>query len=164
MDNKKKILKDQKTITALVVKKFPAYYLAGGTALAFHFGHRFSEDLDFFSPQYEAGKTEEIMRFIKKETGYPFVAKSSVPSTKRMAGMRVFYIELGKGVSMKVDFVEDVLPNTQKIENGILSKQDIYIRKIYAAIGSKGNCPMSVEPLLVGGRASRICMIFIGCL
>jgi predicted nucleotidyltransferase component of viral defense system len=27
----------------------PAFYLAGGTGLALHFGHRFSYDLDFFS-------------------------------------------------------------------------------------------------------------------
>ena len=26
------------------------FYLAGGTALALHLGHRLSEDLDFFSP------------------------------------------------------------------------------------------------------------------
>ena len=29
------------------------YYLAGGTALSLHFGHRFSHDLDFFSPHAE---------------------------------------------------------------------------------------------------------------
>ena len=153
MNIKKMILKDQKTITGLVVKKFPAYYLAGGTALAFHFGHRFSEDLDFFSPQYDAGKTKEIMWFIKKETGHSFAPDSSVPSTKKTAGMSVFYIELGKEISMKIDFVEDVLPCTQKTVNGILTKQDIYIRKIYAAIGTKGKLSYTGR-VVPGGRQS----------
>jgi predicted nucleotidyltransferase component of viral defense system len=29
----------------------PSFYLAGGTALSLHLGHRYSYDLDFFSPQ-----------------------------------------------------------------------------------------------------------------
>ncbi|MGQ9512423.1 nucleotidyl transferase AbiEii/AbiGii toxin family protein [Thermodesulfitimonas sp.] len=39
-------------IKALAVERiFPkwGFYLAGGTGLALHLGHRFSEDLDFFS-------------------------------------------------------------------------------------------------------------------
>jgi hypothetical protein len=153
MDNQKKILKDQRNITALVVKKFPVYYLAGGTALAFHFNHRFSEDLDFFSPQYDPDQAGEIMQFIQKKTGFPFVPDSQVPSTKKTAGMRVFYIGLSKDISMKIDFVEDVLPNTQKTAKGILSKQDIYIRKIYAAIGTKGKLSYTGRAV-PGGRQS----------
>ena len=33
MNVKAKIVKDQKRITRMVVEKFPAYYLAGGTKL-----------------------------------------------------------------------------------------------------------------------------------
>lgn len=39
------------------VKKFPVierYYLAGGTGLALHLGHRYSVDLDFFSEEGDA--------------------------------------------------------------------------------------------------------------
>ncbi|MDW8267864.1 MAG: nucleotidyl transferase AbiEii/AbiGii toxin family protein [Anaerolineae bacterium] len=35
------------------------YYLAGGTGLALHLGHRFSVDLDFFSPALDATGPEE---------------------------------------------------------------------------------------------------------
>lgn len=40
------------------------YYLAGGTALSLHFGHRFSHDLDFFSQTPE--KSFVIVSFLKK--------------------------------------------------------------------------------------------------
>ena len=43
--------------------------LAGGTALAFHIGHRVSEDLDFFTVEEFRG--ESIISEIRK-TGYPF--------------------------------------------------------------------------------------------
>lgn len=36
------------------------YYLAGGTALSLYYGHRFSNDLDFFSPQPEQPMTIEV--------------------------------------------------------------------------------------------------------
>lgn len=42
------------------------YYLADGTALALHFGHRFSHDLDFFS---QNPNSSEIIRDSLEETG-----------------------------------------------------------------------------------------------
>ena len=35
------------------------FYLAGGTGLALHLGHRFSVDLDFFSPELDAVNPNE---------------------------------------------------------------------------------------------------------
>lgn len=32
--------------------------------------HRFSEDLDFFSPDYDPGVADKVMRYIKAKTGY----------------------------------------------------------------------------------------------
>ncbi len=42
------------------------YYLAGGTGLALHLGHRFSVDLDFFSPEPDAVGPDEraVMRSV----------------------------------------------------------------------------------------------------
>jgi len=42
------------------------YYLAGGTGLALHLGHRFSVDLDFFSPELDAVGPDEraVMRAV----------------------------------------------------------------------------------------------------
>jgi predicted nucleotidyltransferase component of viral defense system len=62
------IQKEQKRITDLVIKKFKGYYLTGGTALAFYFEHRFSEDLDFFSQKYKKSDPDNIMKYIAAET------------------------------------------------------------------------------------------------
>lgn len=44
--NEKKILKNVSLLTKYGI------YLAGGTALALHFGHRTSRDLDFYTPEH----------------------------------------------------------------------------------------------------------------
>lgn len=47
--------KTQSNLESLTALSFVnKYYLAGGTALALHFGHRFSHDLDFFSQNPES--------------------------------------------------------------------------------------------------------------
>lgn len=43
-----------------------SFYLAGGTGLALHLGHRFSNDLDFFSPHGDAVGADQ--RAILRET------------------------------------------------------------------------------------------------
>jgi hypothetical protein len=67
--------------------------------------------------------------------------------------MKVFYLEMGAGIVMKVDFVEDVFGDTAVINDGILSLADIYQRKIFAAIGVKGTLS-STGRLIAGGRQS----------
>ncbi len=54
MDKKINMIKrEQKRIARIVTDKYKDYYLTGGTALAFYYQHRFSEDLDFFSQKYK---------------------------------------------------------------------------------------------------------------
>lgn len=43
-----------------------SYYLAGGSGLALHIGHRFSVDLDFFSPMEDAVDFDERMILMQK--------------------------------------------------------------------------------------------------
>lgn len=43
-----------------------SFYLAGGTGLALHLGHRFSVDLDFFSPHADAVRADQ--RAVLRET------------------------------------------------------------------------------------------------
>jgi len=102
----------------MVTGKFPAYYLAGGTALAIYLGHRFSEDLDFFSPAYDPAMAEKVMRYIKAQTGYAFKKGDEVCRNAKTAGMKGFYLDLGGGVVMKVDFVEDVFGDTAVVKKG----------------------------------------------
>ncbi len=54
------------TLAILIASKIlPAgAYLAGGTAVALHLGHRISLDLDFFTPKQF--QTEKVLESLKK--------------------------------------------------------------------------------------------------
>lgn len=136
MDTKKYIQKEQKRIHQLVTKKFPEYYLTGGTALAFHFHHRFSEDLDFFTQQYHKATADEIMNFVAKKTRYPYQLVFEQDSPKLLP-IKMYTLAIGHGVTLKVDIVQDPYRNIHDIKNGMHSKEDIYCRKLYIALNPR---------------------------
>ena len=72
VNDKKYIVKQQKRIAQLVTSHFKDYYLTGGTALAFYYDHRFSEDLDFFTQKYSDSVPKQIMNFISQKTGFSY--------------------------------------------------------------------------------------------
>lgn len=125
---------EQKRITDLVTKKFKNYYLTGGTALSFYFGHRFSEDLDFFTQEYKREDSSRIMDFISKETSFNFKLEAEQDDPK-LIPMKVYFLELEKKCVLKIDFVQDFQKNIKRVKNGLHSVEDIYYRKIFAAIG-----------------------------
>ncbi|OPX29766.1 MAG: hypothetical protein B1H08_03090 [Candidatus Omnitrophica bacterium 4484_171] len=136
MKNKVSYIKDeQKRIAKMVTRKFKNYYLTGGTALCFYFNHRFSEDLDFFTQEYRKEEPERIMGFISKETGFNFRLEAEQNSPK-LIPMKVYFLGLKRGSVLKIDFVQDFEKNIKKIKNGLHSVEDIYCRKISAAIGT----------------------------
>lgn len=122
------IQKEQKKIAAAVTKKFPQYYLTGGTALAFHFHHRFSEDLDFFSQSYDPKTPDEVMEYVKNLTGFSYKFKAEIKK-KGLVQMKVYVMNLPKNYELKIDFVQDYLPNVRGLEKGMHSIEDIYYRK-----------------------------------
>lgn len=124
----------QKKITQLVTAKFKKYYLTGGTALAFYFRHRFSEDLDFFTQDYKKDYPEKIMRFISEKTKFKFKLEAEQDDPK-LIPMKVYSLDLKKGLILKIDFVQDFEKNLKKIKKGLHSIEDIYARKIFATIG-----------------------------
>ncbi|MDP2654368.1 MAG: nucleotidyl transferase AbiEii/AbiGii toxin family protein [Candidatus Omnitrophota bacterium] len=128
---------EQKRITELVTKKFKDYYLTGGTALAFYFEHRFSEDLDFFSQKYKKSDPDKIMKFIKEETGFDY-RLDAMQDDPSLIPMKVYFMELKNNHVLKIDFVKDYVANMNLIRNGLHSIDDIYLRKLYAAIGMRG--------------------------
>ncbi len=135
MKNEISYIKDeQKRITGIVTKKFKKYYLTGGTALAFYFAHRFSEDLDFFTQEYKKEEPERIMDFIFKEMGFNFKLNVEQDDPK-LIPMKVYFLELRKGCVLKIDFVQDFQKNIKKIKSGLHSIEDIYYRKILAGMG-----------------------------
>ena len=125
---------EQRRITEAVTKKYKNYYLTGGTALAFYLNHRFSEDLDFFTQEYKKEDPEMVMDFISKKTGFAFKLEAEQDDPK-LISMKVYYLELGKKCVLKIDFVQDFQKNIKRIKNGLHSVEDIYCRKISAAIG-----------------------------
>jgi len=101
---------------------FPGFYLAGGTAIAIKFGHRESEDLDFFkqksfSFQKLAVKMRKIFEVQKEERGEDNID---------------FYVK-----DVKISFIFFPFKNIEKFElvKGIkkISDYDIFLNKIYAS-------------------------------
>ncbi len=129
MNEKQYIQKEQKRIHGLVTHHFPEYYLTGGTALAFYFKHRFSEDLDFFSQKYKVKDVENIIQMVSKETGYTnkLIIEQKDP---KLLPLRMYELDLKKDIKLKVDIVHDPYKNIEPVRNGIHSVEDIYYRKL----------------------------------
>lgn len=135
----------QKRITDIVTTRFKSYYLTGGTALNFYFDHRFSEDLDFFTQRYEKQGPINIMGYVSNKTGFRFKLEKEQDDPK-LVSMKVYFMEIIKGEVLKIDFVQDFMKNIKRVKNGLHSIEDIYLRKISAAVGGEE------KENVVGGR------------
>jgi hypothetical protein len=118
--------------------RLEGFYLAGGTALSlFYFQHRESYDIDLFMKNFSRKRIEGVVKNISDEIGKR-ISLIGEENKKDKAQMLAYSYEVG-GNALKIDFVEDVyeLIKPPKIVNGIpvLEKEDIYIRKIFAACG-----------------------------
>jgi predicted nucleotidyltransferase component of viral defense system len=130
----KYVVRQQKRISGLVTNKFTDYYLTGGTALAFYFKHRYSEDLDFFTQKYDFVQVKKVAKYIEQNTG--FSCKLEARQNKRgLIPMAVYSLILPKGLSLKVDFVQDYALSIKPIKKGLHSIEDIYYHKLVAATG-----------------------------
>lgn len=125
---------EQKKILKVVVDQYPGYYLTGGTALALYFGHRRSEDLDFFTQQYKRNVPPKIMEYISQKTGFGHGLIGEVHDPQ-LVPMQSHIVKVKSGGEVKVDFVLDSFRNINKIKNGLHSVEDIYFRKIGIAVG-----------------------------
>lgn len=125
----------QRKITGIVTKKFREYYLTGGTALSFYFNHRFSEDLDFFTQNYRKEDPDRIMDHVSKESGFRFKLEACQDDPE-LVPMKVYSLDLQKECVLKIDFIQDFDKNTREIKDGLHSLEDIYCRKISAAVGT----------------------------
>lgn len=143
---------EQKRITAAITRQHKKYYLTGGTALAFYFNHRLSEDLDFFTQSYEPTEPDRILREISETAGYRFHLEQSDP---RLVPMKIYTLEVGKGIFLKVDFVQDFTRNLRPIRDGLHSLDDIYYRKLCAAVGGKKEESPTGQPLPSGRQSAK---------
>ena len=161
-NTKKYIIKQQKGIAQLVTLRFKDYYLTGGTALAFYYNHRFSEDLDFFTQKYSANVPNQIMDFISQETGFPYRLDTEQNGVG-FVRMKVYFLKLDKGYELKIDMVQDYAENIKTIKNGLHSLADIYYRKILAATGTDTK-ESNTGSLIPTGRQSTKDLFDIYCL
>lgn len=132
------------------------YYLGGGTALArMYFHHRDSLDLDFFTRRFIRkeilGLASQVKERIKKD-----IQLICEQTRKDYLMMLVFSIDLGKGMALKIDFIEDWLGliNPVRLMDGVpvLSLEDIYIRKIYTVSGTVESKDIVGKKIFLGGR------------
>lgn len=147
----KTVMKAQKKMLRAVAEADLPVYLAAGTALAIRFGHRYSEDLDFFTQRWSQALHRKLAKQIEQATGFSFRLLDE-RITPRLAKVAVYELSIAKRAAIKVDVIEDFDPLLKPIESdGIASMDDIYLRKIRAVIGW-ANKPSSTGELVAGGR------------
>lgn len=155
-----KIREVQKHILNVFSRKAGDFALAGGTALELYYlHHRFSADLDFFSPRYNISEINNLINEFKKH-----VAKKVHLESEFIAGGRAkvrFYTISVKGLKrpLKIDFVEDVLfkkPIIKKIEGvRIYSVENIYMQKIAAISGTRFEIDEIGREIMEGRKEER---------
>ncbi|MBI1883556.1 MAG: nucleotidyl transferase AbiEii/AbiGii toxin family protein [Chlamydiae bacterium] len=136
--------------------KMESFPLGGGTALSlFYFQHRLSYDLDFFTQTFSRKEVEKIITELSS-TLKADVQLTAEVSKRERARILVYNLILDKENSLKIDFIEDLFKRigTVNVFNGIpvLSLEDIYLRKIYAACGVSEMLDEAGRKIFLGGR------------
>ncbi|MCG8430035.1 MAG: nucleotidyl transferase AbiEii/AbiGii toxin family protein [Candidatus Omnitrophica bacterium] len=136
--------------------KLQEFYLAGGTALSlFYFKHRESYDLDFFTSEFSREKIEGVIRALEQTTGLR-IELTAEHNQQGFARILVYYVHIDDENTLKIDFVEDRynLLEPLLIVDGIpvLSREDIYLRKILTACGSIASVDTIGRRVFIGGR------------
>ncbi len=165
----KAVLKTQKDLLAALGEKLEGFYLAGGTALAlFYFQHRLSEDLDFFTQQFERTR---VIRIIEKLAGqFPkkTITLEAEQSRPERARMMIYYVHWTKKEFIKIDFVEDFLKLAKPLKVvdrvSVLSLEDIFLRKIFAITGAIQGTDQVGRKQLLGGRQEAKDLYDLYCL
>lgn len=103
-----------------------SFYLAGGTGLALLFGHRRSEDLDFFSR--ELFNEELLLQQIQRVKGFALVAKQAHTLHATIDATKVTFLGYAYPVLFPLAYFADV---------AVADPQDIACMKI-SAIASRG--------------------------
>jgi len=118
------------------------FALAGGTALELYYlHHRFSADLDFFSPKYDVTEIKNLISAFEKQVKKKIRLESELTAGGK-ARVRFYTLPVkGSTRPLKIDFVEDVLfkrPLIRKIKGvRVYSVENIYFQKIAAISGTK---------------------------
>ncbi|MDP2921574.1 MAG: nucleotidyl transferase AbiEii/AbiGii toxin family protein [Candidatus Omnitrophota bacterium] len=147
----------QERVLKMLTGKIDDFYLAGGTALSlFYFQHRLSVDLDFFTPDFRPMRIKEIVESLEKALSKK-INLTGQNLEGKTAKMLIYNIHFSSRDTLKIDFVEDVfelMKSTRTVEGiRVLSLEDIYIRKLYAACGAVSGIDAIGRKQILGGRA-----------
>ncbi|MDP3730319.1 MAG: nucleotidyl transferase AbiEii/AbiGii toxin family protein, partial [Candidatus Omnitrophota bacterium] len=155
-----KIKEAQKELLKAFSKNAKNFALTGGTALELYYlHHRFSVDLDFFSPEYDKKEIESVVSGFEKYCSIKIKLENEFIATGR-AKVR-FYSAYFKGLDrpVKVDFVEDVLfeePDIKKIGGvRVYSAENIYLQKVTTITGTKIEVDDVGRQFMQGRREAR---------
>ena len=135
-----RIRRAQKKILDIFSRRAGSFALAGGTALEFYYlYHRFSFDLDFFSPKYELNEIADLVAEFRKAAKSKIKLESEFIAGGR-AKVRFYTLPVeGSARPLKIYFVEDTLFTKPviKIFVGVpvYSAENIYIQKLVAIGG-----------------------------
>ncbi len=151
-----KVLIERDRVLKALAGKIDGLYLAGGTALSlFYFHHRESYDLDFFTKEFSQSKIKNIISDLTKSIDRR-IELERAQDQKDKAQLMIYHLRIDKDYLLKIDFVEDVyeLVKPVKVIDGIpvLSLEDIYVRKIFAACGSRKTVDLIGRENFMGGR------------
>jgi predicted nucleotidyltransferase component of viral defense system len=136
------------------------FALAGGTALElFYLKHRFSRDLDFFSPKYDLKEIDNLISKFGEAIEEPIRFENEFV-TPDHAKVRFYVIKIkGTDLPLKIDFVEDVFfdrPSIKKFDNiPVYDVRDIYFQKIMALVGTRLMMDETGREITTGRRAVR---------
>jgi predicted nucleotidyltransferase component of viral defense system len=139
----KKIKQTQMILLQAFSRRPGGFALAGGTALELYYlHHRYSADLDFFSPVYDLKQIDGVISEFKNCKELAVVKLENEFISDNRARVR-FYSASFKSIKrpLKVDFVEDVFfakPDVKKFDGvPVYSVENIYKHKIIALAGTR---------------------------
>jgi len=155
-----KIRDAQKHILDVFSGEARHFALAGGTALELYYlHHRFSADLDFFSPKFDAREIEKLISAFEKQMNKKIHLESELTAGGK-ARVRFYTLPVrGSGRPLKIDFVEDVFfarPVIRKIEGvRVYSAENIYFQKIAAISGTQTEIDEVGRQIMEGRKETR---------
>jgi hypothetical protein len=98
------------------------YYLAGGTGLALHLGHRFSVDLDLFSPERDAVGPDEraVLRNALEDPSLAITYDTDMTFVANWRGVGVSFFRLSLYPLVQPPLLLDGIPTASLAEIGAM--------------------------------------------
>jgi predicted nucleotidyltransferase component of viral defense system len=155
-----KIRDARKRILDVFSEEARHFALAGGTALELYYlHHRFSADLDFFSPRYDVKEIQNLISAFQKKSNKKIHLESELYAGGK-ARVRFYTLPVSESSRpLKIDFVEDVLFEKPVIRNikgvRVYSAENIYFQKIAAISGTQPEIDEVGRQIMEGRKETR---------